>query len=294
MPPAFDNLVNKVKSVTKQAADSTAKIAKIGKLKTNVMTLKSEKGRHLSTIGLRAYTLFTENNKIDGVALQEKVRDEIAQIERIESRIREIESEIADLQASTQHVDVTDVTEEEEKSNMRKIASQITLALLVVAGGLGTANNAWADAISPAITGSGQMYSKEAPNSAYFGTGVAGRLTESSSLRFEGEQDTMAGNYDIAIAKLAKATQLDPADPTNHLLYARALTAKVRTAKQPDLAQVQLAIAEWKLIWHHDADLLEQVEGRRQAWALSRFAKQIIKREKETSLVAQKKSAPTN
>lgn len=115
MPPAFDNLVNKVKSVTKQAADSTAKIAKIGKLKTNVMTLKSEKGRHLSTIGLRAYTLFTENNKIDGVALQEKVRDEIAQIERIESRIREIESEIADLQASTQHVDVTDVTEEEKK-----------------------------------------------------------------------------------------------------------------------------------------------------------------------------------
>lgn len=177
---------------------------------------------------------------------------------------------------------------------MRTIASQITLALLIVAGGLSTATSARADAISPAITGAGQSYSKEAPNTAYFGTGVAGRLTESSSLRFEGEQDTMAGNYDVAIAKLAKATQLDPADPTNHVLYARALTAKVRTTKQPNLAQVQLAIAEWKLIWHHDADLLEQVEGRRQAWSLSKLAKQIIKQEKETSLVAQKKVAPTN
>ena len=113
MSPNFDNLVNKGKGFLKQAADQTTRIAKIGKLNTNVMTLRSEKGRHLQTIGLRAYTLFTENNKIDGTVLQEKVRDEIAQIERIESRVREIEEEIADLRANTQ-VDVTDVTEDDD------------------------------------------------------------------------------------------------------------------------------------------------------------------------------------
>lgn len=109
----FDNIINKAKSVAKQAADQTNKYAKIAKLKTNIMTLKSEKGTHLNTIGLRTYTLFTENNKIDGATLQEKIRDEIAQIERIEGKIRDLDAEIADLQAATQHVDVTDVTDED-------------------------------------------------------------------------------------------------------------------------------------------------------------------------------------
>ena len=116
MSPNFDNLVNKGKGFFKQAADQTTRIAKIGKLNTNVMTLRAEKGRHLQTIGLRAYTLFTENNKIDGTVLQEKVRDEIAQIERIESRVREIEEEIAELRAKT-HIDVTDVTEDEDEDD---------------------------------------------------------------------------------------------------------------------------------------------------------------------------------
>lgn len=114
-PPKFDNLINKAKSVTKQVADQTGKLAKVAKLKTNVMTLNGEKGRHINTIGLRVYTMYTENNRIDGTALYEKVRDEIAQIERIETRVREIEAEIADLQASTQHVDVEDVTAEDSE-----------------------------------------------------------------------------------------------------------------------------------------------------------------------------------
>lgn len=123
MSPNFDNLVNKGKGFLKQAADQTTRIAKIGKLNTNVMTLRSEKGRHLQTIGLRAYTLFTENNKIDGTVLQEKVRDEIAQIERIESRVREIEEEIAELRANT-HVDVTDVTDDDDDDDDDDSAEQ--------------------------------------------------------------------------------------------------------------------------------------------------------------------------
>ncbi|HEY9677014.1 MAG TPA: hypothetical protein V6C76_03355 [Drouetiella sp.] len=117
MSPNFDNLVNKGKGFLKQAADQTTRIAKIGKLNTNVMTLRAEKGRHLQTIGLRAYTLFSENNsKIDGTVLQEKVRDEIAQIERIENRVHEIEEEIAELRANS-NIDVTDVTDEDDEDD---------------------------------------------------------------------------------------------------------------------------------------------------------------------------------
>ena len=109
--PNFDKLVNKVKNVTKQAADTTGRQVKKVKLQTNIMTLNTEKNRHLTTIGTRAYAMFAESSAIDGKVLIDRVRDEIAQIERIESRIREIESQIADLAASTQHVDVEDVTE---------------------------------------------------------------------------------------------------------------------------------------------------------------------------------------
>jgi len=132
-----------------------------------------------------------------------------------------------------------------------------------------------ADAISPAITGDGKQYSKDLANSAYFGSGISGRLTEASTLRFEGEQETASGNHDVAIKKLRKAVQLDPADPTGHILYARALSAKVRSSQSPDPSLIAQAIEEWKLIWHHDADLLEQVEGRRESRALSKLAKSV-------------------
>lgn len=134
-----------------------------------------------------------------------------------------------------------------------------------------------ADAISPAITGEGKVYSKEAANSAYFGTGVSGRMTEASTLRFEGEQETADGQLESAIKKLRKAVQLDPSDPTGHLLFARALSARVRETKLPDEALLNQAISEWKLIWHHDADLLDQYEGHREARSLGKLQKALAK-----------------
>ena len=113
----FDNLFNKVKSATRQAADQTSRAAKVAKLKMNVVTLNSEKNKHLQTIGLRVYTLYSENNAIDGNVLKDKVRDEISQIDRIDEKIRELESEISDLQSHTQHVDVADVTDEDESES---------------------------------------------------------------------------------------------------------------------------------------------------------------------------------
>ncbi len=153
---------------------------------------------------------------------------------------------------------------------------------------------ALADAISPAIKADGKQYSRDAANTAYFGTGISGRLTEASNLRFEGEQETAAANYDVALKKLQKAVQLDPADPTGHILLARALSAKVRSSSRPDEKLIAKAIEEWKLIWHHDADLLEQVEGRRETHSLQKLAKAVAKYNQEhpaQSQVATKENA---
>lgn len=109
--PGFDNLINKVKEATKQAADQTNRAAKAAKLKMSVMSLTSEKTQHLQTIGQRTYTLFAENKAIDGILLQDKIGEELKQIERIDQRIKELEAEIAEIQASAQHVEVTDVTD---------------------------------------------------------------------------------------------------------------------------------------------------------------------------------------
>jgi hypothetical protein len=106
----FDNIMNKAKGVAKQAAEQTGRAAKAAKLKMSAMSLNTEKTGHLQTIGQRCYTLFSENQNIDGALLLTKISEELKQIERIEAKIRELDAEISDLQANTQHVDVTDVT----------------------------------------------------------------------------------------------------------------------------------------------------------------------------------------
>jgi hypothetical protein len=109
--PSFDNFFSKVKDVAKDAADKTGKQAKIAKLKINIKTLDMEKNRHFQTIGLRTFILWTESRSLDG--LVDRVHDELTQIDRAEARIKELEEEIAEIQAGS--LDVNDVTEEEEK-----------------------------------------------------------------------------------------------------------------------------------------------------------------------------------
>ena len=111
MSPSFDNIFNKVKTVTKKAADSTAKQAKVAKLKMNTMTLQTEKSRHLQTIGARTYAIYLEKHQLDGQSLLDQIKEEFEQVERIDRKILEIEEQIADIQ--TAHVEVSDVTEED-------------------------------------------------------------------------------------------------------------------------------------------------------------------------------------
>jgi tetratricopeptide (TPR) repeat protein len=137
---------------------------------------------------------------------------------------------------------------------------------------------AFADAISPGIRDSGEVYSSEPPETSYYGTGEAGRLSEASALRFSGDQLFHEGKYDQSIEKLSKALQLDPGDPDGHILYARSLSAKIKRSKTvPDGVLVNRAIDEWKLIWHHDADAVDQAEAKAQAKYLVRLAKSISK-----------------
>lgn len=112
--PDFGNLFNKVKSTAKQAADQTSRLAKVAKLKANVLSLNSEKERHLKTIGIRAVILFSDEKSTDGEELKSRVRDELAQITRINERIQELNDQISELQAGAPDVEVEDVTDNKE------------------------------------------------------------------------------------------------------------------------------------------------------------------------------------
>lgn len=110
--PSFENFLNKFKQSTKQAADQMGRAAKIAKLRMDLMTLTGERVRHLQTIGTKTFALFCDTSTLDGGALLDRVRNELVQIQRIDVRMKELEVEIADLQAMIQHVEVKDITDE--------------------------------------------------------------------------------------------------------------------------------------------------------------------------------------
>jgi len=133
--------------------------------------------------------------------------------------------------------------------------------------------------MSPNITSGGKVYSEERPNKEFFGSGMSGRLSEASYLRFSGEQAMDDGDLPLALKKLGKAVQLDPGDPTGHMMYARAMTSKINRALRKnehiDEELISDCIEEWTLIWRHDADTSEQAEAKAQARRLARIAKMI-------------------
>lgn len=108
-PPSFDNIINKFKSSTKQAADQMSRAARVAKLRMDIMAQNGEKTRLLQNVGEKTYQLFVESGSLDG--LMDRLRNEFTMIQRIETRIQEIEKEIADLQAMLQNADVTDADE---------------------------------------------------------------------------------------------------------------------------------------------------------------------------------------
>lgn len=166
------------------------------------------------------------------------------------------------------------------RSRTQKLNRTIALSLVLAFQQFllsGIFEAALADAISPHITSGGKVYSEEKPNREFFGTGMSGRLSEASHLRFTGEQALDDGDLSTALKKLSKAVQLDPGDPTGHLMYARAMTSKINRAlkkgQEVDAELMSDCIEEWKLIWRHDADTSEQAEAKAQWRRLARIAK---------------------
>lgn len=142
-----------------------------------------------------------------------------------------------------------------------------------------------ADTISPHVNDDGTVYSTEAPNTSFFGTGISGRMNEASTLRFSGEQDLADLKYDDAIRKLGKAIQLDPGDPEGHMQYARAMTAKILKSLKSknqtvDSDLIDRCRAEWKMLARHDADMLNQYEAGTNLRRMNKIAKAMKKAEK--------------
>ncbi len=137
----------------------------------------------------------------------------------------------------------------------------------------------YADAISPKIKDTGNVYSKEPANTGYFGNGVGGRGAEAMTLRFEVERMLQDGELEPAIAKAKKACQLDPSDPTCHVLLARALSRHFYSKDGPvDEKLLKECLAEWKLIWFHDSDQWEQMEAKQEARRMMKIAKNLLKK----------------
>jgi hypothetical protein len=109
-PSTFENIFNKVKSVTKQAANTTAKQAKLAKYRLNLMTLQTEKGRFLQTIGIQVHSMYSRTKTLDPDILLEQITTELGNIERIDRKSSEIEEQIAELQARDLNVEVRDIT----------------------------------------------------------------------------------------------------------------------------------------------------------------------------------------
>jgi hypothetical protein len=110
-PSSFDNFFQKVKTSAKQAADTTAKQAKIAKFRMNLMTLHTEKSRYLQTIGVRVYSMYSQTKTLDPGRLFDEVKDDLGNIERIDIRVQEIEENIAELKSKDAELEIKDVTE---------------------------------------------------------------------------------------------------------------------------------------------------------------------------------------
>jgi hypothetical protein len=137
----------------------------------------------------------------------------------------------------------------------------------------------YADAISPEIKDKGTVYSKQKPNTSFYGNGIAGRATEAMTLRFDIERMLQDGEYDDAIPKARMACQLDPGDPECHLLLARAMTKKFYASEGAiNEKLLKECLYEWLLLWHHDADQTEQLEAKMNAKRMLKIARAIDKK----------------
>lgn len=112
---------DKFKEKGQQAAQKMGLMTRVAKLRVEVATQKSEKERHLKTIGEKTYGMFARDKKLDGANVESEITNELSLIERIETHVKELEQQIRELQAeigttdkSSVVVDADDVTESDD------------------------------------------------------------------------------------------------------------------------------------------------------------------------------------
>lgn len=114
---------DKFKQNTSKAAQQMSLATKIAKLKVEIATQKSERERHLKTIGEKTYGIFSRDKRLEGASVETEIANELSLIERIDSHINELNDEISSLQSEFKGadgtkdnivVDATDVKETKE------------------------------------------------------------------------------------------------------------------------------------------------------------------------------------
>ena len=102
------NLFNKVKTVTKQAADATAKHAKLTRLRLKLMTLHSNRNQRLQNIGTWIFSFHKQGKKFDQGVLGLELKDDIAAVEEMDKQVEAIEAQIQAIEENA--ISVKDVT----------------------------------------------------------------------------------------------------------------------------------------------------------------------------------------
>lgn len=110
MPDSLGNLINKVKEVTKQAVDGTARQAKLARLRLNLMTLHTERNRHLQNIGGSLFASYKQNKTFDQAWLYAELQNEFSAVEQLDRQADAIEVQIRAHEVEA--VEVKDVTED--------------------------------------------------------------------------------------------------------------------------------------------------------------------------------------
>lgn len=121
---------DKVKSGAKTTANQMGRAAKIAKLRVELATQKTERERHLKTIGLKVHGIYSKDKTLNAENVTKEVENELNQIERIDKRSNEIQEEISTLQAEMRTVEggdsvvdaseVTDTTDSDAETESKK------------------------------------------------------------------------------------------------------------------------------------------------------------------------------
>jgi len=103
------DIFNKVKAVTKLAADATTKQAKLAGLRIRIMTLHAEKNQHLQNIGSWIYSGHKQGKEFDQSTFSIDLKNDIEAIDGIDRQVEAIEAQIQ-AQEEADSVSVKDIT----------------------------------------------------------------------------------------------------------------------------------------------------------------------------------------